>query len=117
MQTELDAVKAENERLRVALRFYARSEHYSLDDDEDFDSVSGEPENWLCSGRDDSTTMVEDGTVARRTLRGEAIVWDMEGEDCTPQPIEGERFNAVAQREPLAIRCSNLLGSNERNNE
>ena len=94
MQTELDAVKAENERLRVALRFYARSEHYSLDDDEDFDSVSGEPENWLCSGRDDSMTMVEDGTIARRTLRGEAIVWGMEGEDCTPQPIEGERFNA-----------------------
>ena len=90
MQTELDAVKAENERLRVALRFYARSEHYSLDDDEDFDSVSGEPENWLCSGRDDSTTMVEDGTVARRTLRGEVIVWDMDVDDCTPQPIEGE---------------------------
>jgi hypothetical protein len=99
MQTELDAMKAENERLRVALRFYANREHYNLDDDEDFGTVSGEPDNWLYSGHNDSTTMVEDGTVARRTLLGEAIVWDIDGEDYTPQPIEGERPNVKVSGE------------------
>jgi multidrug efflux pump subunit AcrA (membrane-fusion protein) len=69
------AERADAERLRVALRFYARGQHYNLDDSEDFDSVSGEPRNWLCSGLDDSTTMIEDGEVARFALRGEPINW------------------------------------------
>lgn len=87
---EIERLKVDAARYQVGLRFYANSGHYSLDEEDDFDTVSGEPENWLCSGRADSATMVEDGTIAQRTLRGEAISWEMEGDDCTPQPIGGE---------------------------
>lgn len=81
---------AENERLRVALRFYARGNHYHLDAVEEFDSVSGEPDNWLCSGLDNSETMVENGRVAQWALQDKRLDW-MDGEDDeTPQPIEGE---------------------------
>lgn len=81
---------AENERLRVALRFYANGEHYYLDETEDFDTVSGEPANWLHSGVEDSATSIEDGSVARLTLRGEAITWIDGDEDGTPARIDGE---------------------------
>lgn len=63
------------EVLLTALRFYARGEHYTLDDGEDFDTVSGEPQNWLCSGVDDSQTMIEDGRIARHALQGIAGSW------------------------------------------
>lgn len=90
------ALTAENEQLRVALRFYARGKHYHTDEAEEFDTVSGEPQNWLCSGLDDSTTMIEDGRIARFALQGETINWIDGGEDETPQPIEGERSAATA---------------------
>lgn len=83
--------QAENERLRVALRFYARGEHYNLDESEEFDTVSGEPENWLCSGVEDSSTMIENGRVALFALRGIEANWIDGDEDCTPQPVEGEK--------------------------
>lgn len=91
---KLEADAQEIERLKVALRFYARGQHLSLDDEEDFDTVSGEPENWLCSGVENSTTMVEDGAVARFTLQGKLIQWCDGGEDETPQPIDGEKAAA-----------------------
>ena len=76
--------------LRTALRFYARGEHYHLDETEDFDTVSGEPQNWLCSGREDSATMVENGRVAKLALEGVAADWTDGDEDCTPQPLASE---------------------------
>ena len=95
----------------LALRFYANSEHYMLDDDDDFDTVSGEPENWLCSGRDESSTMIEDGTIARRALRGEPIQWIDGDEDGTPKPIEGEATQAVnADLLRVLKEASNALG-------
>lgn len=97
----VEVVQAENERLRVALRFYARGEHYVTDESEDFDTCSGEPQNWLFSGLEDSTTSIETGSIARAALRGEPIVWDSDGEDDTPQPIEGERATLQAA-EPAA---------------
>lgn len=89
------AVEPVGQSIITALRFYANSEHYMLDDDDDFDTVSGEPENWLCSGRDESSTMIEDGTIARRALRGEPIQWIDGDEDGTPKPIEGEATQVV----------------------
>ena len=86
----LKAAQDENARLRTALRFYARGEHYHLDESDEFDTVSGEPENWLFSGREDSATMVENGRVAKFALQGVAVNWIDGGEDHTPKPIEGE---------------------------
>lgn len=86
----IDARDAELKRLRTALRFYARGEHYHLDESEEFDTVSGEPQNWLCSGREDSATMVENGRVALFALQGIDANWRDGDEDNTPQPVEGE---------------------------
>lgn len=86
----LDARDVEISRLRTALRFYARGEHYHLDETEEFDTVSGEPQNWLCSGREDSATMVENGQVAKFALQGVDADWRDCGEDNTPQPVPGE---------------------------
>lgn len=76
--------------LRTALRFYARGDHYNIDESEEFDTVSGEPQNWLCSGREDSATMVETGQIAGMALRGVAVDWIDGDDDETPQPVEGE---------------------------
>ncbi len=81
---------AEIARLRTALRFYANREHYILDDDEDFEAVSGEPLSWLHSGLEESTTMIEDGSVALLALRGIDAEWRDGDADYTPQPIAGE---------------------------
>lgn len=83
--------------LLTALRFYARAQHFHVDRDR-FDTVSGEPQNWLC--HDEDETMIEDGTVARLALQGVAAQWDDGGEDETPQPIDGEVFAASPQEAP-----------------
>jgi hypothetical protein len=88
---KIEELIAERDRLRVALRFYARSEHYLLDEAEEFDTVSGEPPNWLMSGREGSQTMVEDGQIARCALWGVAVSWVDGDDDTTPQPIDGEQ--------------------------
>lgn len=76
--------------LRTALRFYARGEHYHLDDAEEWGTVSGEPQNWLMSGQENSASMVETGQVAGMALRGVAVDWIDGDDDETPQPVEGE---------------------------
>lgn len=86
----IDDRDAEIARLRTALRFYARGDHYHLDEAEEFDTVSGEPQNWLCSGREDSSTMVENGRVALFALQGIDADWRDGDEDNTPQPVQGE---------------------------
>ena len=87
----VEAVREECERLRTALRFYARGKHYVVDDADEFDGVSDEPANWIFSGREDCTTSIEVGGIARLALRGEHLNWVEGDDDETPQPIEGER--------------------------
>lgn len=77
-------------RLRTALRFYAHGQHYHLDEREEFDTVSGEPQNWLCSVLEESATMVEDGRVALFALQGIDSTWRDGDDDNTPLPVEGE---------------------------
>lgn len=60
---------AEIARLRTALRFYARGDHYSTDEADEFDTVSGEPQNWWCD--EAGTATVEDGSIAAMVLRDE----------------------------------------------
>lgn len=83
---DLTRLRAECERLRVALRFYARGEHFIVSDCTAWDTVSGEPQNWQCD--ESGTATVEDGTIAAMVLRGGPLPLD---EEDTPQPIEGER--------------------------
>lgn len=80
----------ELKRLREGLRFYAGAGHFHGDPDDldEFDSVSGEPESWLCHS--ENSLMVENGGVARLYLRGKRANWVDGDDDDTPTPIEGE---------------------------
>ena len=71
-----DAAQTEA-RLRRGLQFYADGCHCELGDPTDWDSVSGEPSNFLC---DEHGSMIEDGTVAQRILEGYDIGPDDNGE-------------------------------------
>lgn len=94
------------EPILQALRFYARQEHYHVDDStepvNEFDTVSGEPANWLHSMNDGDVTMIEDGSVARMALRGQVLNWIDGGEDETPAPIEGEATKPAAPHAELS---------------
>lgn len=57
--------------LRQALQFYADGNHFIPVDPDAWDSVSGEPSNFLED--DGSTVMVEDGSVAKLALAGSAM--------------------------------------------
>lgn len=73
-----------------ALRFYANGHHFNIDEvHQQFDTVSGEPQNWLFSERDDDCTMIEDGRIAKAVLQGIAAPFEE-----PPPPIEGEIFAA-----------------------
>lgn len=65
--------RAEVGRLKAALKWYADGNHFVLDDD--WDTVSGEPQNWLMGPE---SGMVEDGGIARTVLDGGHMV---EGDD------------------------------------
>jgi hypothetical protein len=74
-----------------ALRFYAHGHHYNIDDDhQQFDTVSGEPQNWLFSERDDDCTMIEDGSIARAALCG-----GIQGFEEPLEPLKGEVLHAA----------------------
>lgn len=62
------AESAEIARLRDALQFYARRDHFQLHEPNAWDTVSGEPANFY---EDESNTAtVEDGSVAKAALEG-----------------------------------------------
>ncbi|MCS6455983.1 hypothetical protein NX868_10455 [Burkholderia thailandensis] len=76
-----------------ALRFYANGRHFNIDEDhQQFDTVSGEPQNWLCSERDDDCTMIEDGSIAKAALCGGVL-----GFEEPEKPLEGEVFTGATQ--------------------
>lgn len=54
--------------LRTALKWYADGEHFMKSDASAWDTVSGEPQNWLCDAA--GTAMVEDGSLAGMVLNG-----------------------------------------------
>lgn len=89
-----------------ALRFYANGEHFSIDaDHHEFDTVSGEPDNWLHSQRDEDCTMIEDGGIARAVLQGKKIHGDMDS-----QPVEGEVFGAPPAQEDEPVGYTSRYG-------
>ncbi|WP_175795945.1 hypothetical protein [Burkholderia anthina] len=88
-----------------ALRFYAHGHHYNIDDDhQSFDTVSGEPPNWLHSERDDDCTMIEDGSIARAALCG-----SIQGFEEPTEPVEGEVLRAA----PVAPAAAAPSGERE----
>ena len=60
-----------------ALQWYADGLHFNKSYPDKWDTVTGESQNWWCDGA--GTATVEDGSIAKRVLRGEltaAQVWD-----------------------------------------
>lgn len=88
MPTEEEVLRAVVANQGRALKFYARRGHYCFDGEPgDWDSVSGEPPNWLCppeipphTAPLDLSWMIEDGGIARAALAGEYIEEDAEPE-------------------------------------
>jgi hypothetical protein len=93
-----NGVEPASDAIITALRFYANGSHFEIDDElQEFDTVSGEGDNWLFSGKDNDTTMIEDGGIARRALQGKPLLWIDGGEDETPKPIDGEVAHTAPQ--------------------
>ena len=77
-----------------ALRFYAGKHHlWGGGMPDDFDTVSGEPQNWWF-GDECPEWGVEDGTIAAMAMRGEPIDWG--GDEPPRLPFE-DAAPAVAQ--------------------
>jgi hypothetical protein len=74
---------AEIENLRKALQFYADGEHFIKSDDSAWDTVSGEPQNYWCD--EAGTATVEDGSIARLALVGQAIKFEDEAQPAPAQ--------------------------------
>lgn len=66
-----ESIRAENSRLKEGLIYYAEKNHLMISDILAWDTVSGEPENFLCD--EAGTATVEDGEVARQVLAGNSF--------------------------------------------
>lgn len=67
------------EDLIAALKFYADGEHFQVADCSAWDTVSGEPPNWLCD--EAGTATVEDGHIAKATLAGQLTAEQIEADE------------------------------------
>ncbi|HBO82074.1 DUF551 domain-containing protein [Cupriavidus sp. UBA2534] len=72
-----------------ALRFYANGSHFNIADDTAWDTVSGEPQNFLCD--EAGTATVEDGSIAKLALQGKFFT-DQEYQEPS---VQGEVFTAA----------------------
>ena len=80
--------QAEAENLRKALQFYADKQHFAISEEDAWDTVSGEPQNYWCD--EAGTAMVEDGSIAKMALAGQPINFADEDEDEAAPPTSAE---------------------------
>lgn len=66
LQQRLADAERRNAELEKALKFYADRDHYSTDDQMNWDSCSGEPSNILW--HESEPWFIEDGSIARAAL-------------------------------------------------
>ena len=93
LNAEVAQLRAEVERLKGGLKFYADGAHAVFNDESAWDTVSGEPQNFWCD--EAGTATVEDGWVAKRILEGWALPDDPNAEEMIPpaalaMPTEGK---------------------------
>ncbi|WP_323157938.1 hypothetical protein [Pseudomonas fulva] len=93
-------LKAEVERLRAALKFYADREHYHFESG-NWDTVSGEPLTILWCGEEPD--FIEDGTVARNALSASAEP------SATGDGVRDERDYAIEHAGYLADAADQVL--------
>jgi len=68
--------------LRRCLQFYADGVHFMLSAPEEWDTVTGEPQNFWCDAA--GTATVEDGSLAKMALEGKPIAWDKDEQQELP---------------------------------
>lgn len=71
LRTALTASGERTGALERTLKFYADGLHFSKGAEADWDSVSGEPENFQCNEHGDT---VEDGGIAKAALEGRYVI-------------------------------------------
>jgi hypothetical protein len=86
--TREDAKDARITMLENALSYYADGHHLILAEPDAWDTVSGEPMNFLCD--EAGTATVEDGTVAKLALAGDPLADDEERKVSAHQAKESE---------------------------
>lgn len=96
------AERAEVVRLRECLQWYADGKHFILDDD--WDTVSGEPQNWL---NGPESGMIEDGGVARTVLDGGYMVEGDEEIICEPMLTKEQHATKLIRIKELMARDPN----------
>jgi hypothetical protein len=74
----IDDLSAEIERLRKGLKYYADGCHMMLNEPGEWDTVSGEPQNFYCDNA--GTATIEDGSIAKKILEG----WALSDDDDAP---------------------------------
>lgn len=98
------------EELRSALKFYADKNHFILSDQDAWDTVSGEPQNWWCD--EAGTATVEDGSVAAMALRGTPFK-EEEDEEATPAepaPVTDAMVDAYLEAQRRAVEEADRFG-------
>jgi hypothetical protein len=85
---QIASLTARNKELEQCLQFYARGNHFTQTDPLQWDSVSGEPPNFLCD--DQGLATIEDGSLARMAMEGVKINWEDEAVDAAIAQGEGD---------------------------
>ena len=83
----------EIERLRKGLQYYADGSHMMLNEPGEWDTVSGEPQNFYCDNA--GTATIEDGSIAKMILQGYSLPDDPEAAMIPPtlpaEPLQKPR--------------------------
>lgn len=82
LTAEVGRLRANDARYRAGLKYYADMNHAVFNDENAWDTVSGEPANFWCD--EAGTATVEDGTVAKLILQGWALPDDPDSEGMIP---------------------------------
>lgn len=98
-QRSLEAARLgeDNARLRAGLKYYADGCHMILNEPGEWDTVSGEPQNFYCDNA--GTATIEDGSIAKKILEGWALP---EGDDVDAPmiPPRDTHSASVSQEKP-----------------
>jgi len=70
--------------LERTLKFYADGLHFSKGNEGDWDTVSGEPQNFWC---DEHGNTIEDGSIARAALEGRYVIDEDDDEKQPELPL------------------------------
>jgi hypothetical protein len=91
---------------REALRFYAGKGHFHMHQPDEWDTVSGEPQNFYEDSN--NTATVEDGSIAKRALedifgaeRYASLAAPVQAEQAQAEPSDDDKYAVIVDRHDL----------------